>query len=88
MPVYLRFSMFYTMFFCISENMAISYIFNRSCQIMSNELQIVPISLLEDFQKNVPDHLSIAFEKLKDAEISTDLIIQNPYLFYGCFLAL
>jgi hypothetical protein len=39
---------------------------------MSNELQIIPKTLLEDFQKNVPDNLSITFEKLTDAEISTD----------------
>ena len=39
---------------------------------MSNELQIIPKTLLEDFQKNVPDNLSIIFEKLTDAEISTD----------------
>ncbi len=39
---------------------------------MSNELQIIPKILLEDFQENIPDNLSITFEKLKDAEISTD----------------
>ena len=39
---------------------------------MSNELQIISKILLEDFQKKVPDNLSIAFENLTDAEISTD----------------
>jgi Fic family protein len=39
---------------------------------MSNELQIISKNLLEDFQKNVPNNLSIAFENLTDAEISTD----------------
>ncbi len=39
---------------------------------MSNELQIISKTLLEDFQKNIPDNLSIAFENLTDAEISTD----------------
>ena len=39
---------------------------------MSHELQILSKTLLEDFQKNVPDNLSVTFENLTDAEISTD----------------
>jgi Fic family protein len=39
---------------------------------MSTELQIISKALLEDFKKNIHDNLSETFEKLTDAEISTE----------------
>ena len=39
---------------------------------MTNELQILPTSLLEEYIKQVPSGLQEAFDALKDAEISTD----------------
>lgn len=39
---------------------------------MSLELQIISKDLLEDFKKNVPNSLFEIFEKLRDAEISTE----------------
>ncbi len=39
---------------------------------MSAELQLLSKALLEDFKKNVPDDLFEKFEKLTDAEISTE----------------
>ncbi len=39
---------------------------------MSIKLEIISIALLEDYKKNIPDNISDTFEKLTDAEISTD----------------
>lgn len=39
---------------------------------MSIKLQIISKNLLEDFIKNIPDNLNEAFNKLTEAEISTD----------------
>jgi len=53
---------------------------------MSNELQILSKNLLEDFQKNVPDNVPVAFKNLTDAEISTDsfsfYVSANRYFSY------
>lgn len=39
---------------------------------MSIKLQIISNALLEDYKRNIPDNLSETFEKLTDAEISTE----------------
>lgn len=39
---------------------------------MSIKLEIISIALLEDYKKNIPDNISDTFEKLTDAEISTE----------------
>jgi Fic family protein len=39
---------------------------------MSIKLEILSIALLEDYKRNIPDNISDTFEKLTDAEISTE----------------
>ena len=39
---------------------------------MFDDLKILPIDLLEEYKQNFPKDSKIAFEKLKDAQISTD----------------